>query len=42
MKSTTKLNNAQLNNEFSSDEIITIGKKAMEEAGQGKAEVGES
>ena len=32
MKSTTKLNNAQLNNEFSSDEIITIGKKAMEEA----------
>ena len=32
MKSTTKINNAQLNNEFSSEEIIAIGKKAMEEA----------
>ncbi len=32
MKSTTKKNNAQLNTEFSSEEIIAIGKKAFEEA----------
>ncbi len=32
MKSTTKKNNAQLNTEFSSEEIIAIGKKALEEA----------
>lgn len=32
MKSTTKKNNAQLNNEFSSEEIIAISKKAYEEA----------
>ena len=32
MKSTTKMNNAQLNTELSSEEIIAIGKKAYEEA----------
>lgn len=32
MKSTTKKNKAQLNTEFSSEEIIAIGKKAYEEA----------
>ena len=32
MKSTTKKNNTQLNTEFSSEEIIVIGKKALEEA----------
>ena len=32
MKSTAKMNNAQLNNELSSEEIIAIGKKAYEEA----------
>lgn len=32
MKSTTKLNKSQLNNEISSDEIIAISKKAYEEA----------
>ena len=31
MKSTTKKHNAQLNNEFSSEEIIAIGRKAFEE-----------
>ena len=32
MKSTTKMNNAQLNTALSSEEIIAIGKKAYEEA----------
>lgn len=32
MKSTTKKNKEQLNTEFSSEEIIAIGKKAYEEA----------
>ena len=32
MKSTTKRNNAQLNTDFSSEEIIAIGQKAYEEA----------
>lgn len=32
MKSTTKMNKKQLNTEFSSEEIIAIGKKAFEEA----------
>ena len=32
MKSTQKMNKAQLNTEFSTEEIIAIGKKAYEEA----------